>query len=549
VRLRELIPQFDRATGVSLSLAPELNDERVVIFSPPRPAGDTLEDLAALLDLRWERTDQREVASYRLSRPPEAVQRARALEAAVIRQARALVDAHAGALAETPEQLEQRPERDFARILLRDPELRTATQFYARLSERQKDELFRRKQLLLPLASLPPALQAPIREIYGQRVRHEEEFFQSPEGQEAIRNAGPYGRIVRHLPEDLERNAFRMQALRADGYLSVGMNLGSGPTNTSVSVNAEGKSVLAVNGWPVTLIDTQSLWILPPHGNPYEPAAEEPERQASWGAVAARLKPEATWMEQLRALSEAAGKPLLADFYRGSPVNRPPAEEAVDVTLSPGVRSLDRLCAGSQYLWWTRGTSLLLRKRDWVTQSRYEVPESWLLRVQDRLAVHSGAVWSADVALAGELTAAQTDGLAAQARGSMASDSCDGEALRAVLALAGPTLRLRDRPLPMERPGGGAPPLTLTLGDLPPGQRSGITQLGQRLGWLLAPEEVRAFRLRLSVGVPLRSAAGEYQSVRVYCDYGPSHQMQSKLYLPLRLADDSRGRAVVEKQP
>jgi hypothetical protein len=549
VSLRELLPQIAQAVGVTLSCTPELSDEKVVLFGPPRPAGATLDDLAALLDLRWERTDRNGSVAYRLMRSPAAVQRARTLEVAVTRRLQALVDAHAGALAETPEQLQRRPERDFARILLQDPELRAATQFYALLSERQKEELFRQKQLLLPLASLPPTLQTPLREVYGQRVRQEEGFFNSPEGQEALRKAGPNGRVIRHRPEDLERNAFRLQALRADGYLSVGMNLGSGPTATSVSVNDEGKSVLAVNGWPVTLVDTQALWTLPAHGPPFGATEENPDLRQKLGEAAAKMKPEGAWIERLRALAETAGTPVLADFYHGAPVNRAPAEEPEDPGASPGVRRLDRFCAEAQYLWWSRGSSLLLRKRDWMTQALYEVPEGWRGRVQERLAARSGVAWSSDLVAAGELTAAQADGLAALARGGMVSDSSDGEALRTVLVLVAAPLRLRDRPLPAERSDGTDPPLSLTLSDLSPGQRNAVAQLGPRLGWILSPEEVRAFRLQLSALPRLRNASGEYLPVRVRCDYGPTHGMQSTLYLPLAFAPDRRGSSVVEKLP
>lgn len=548
VSLRELLPPVAQAAGVTLTCAPELSDEKVVLFGPPRPAGATLEDLAALLDLRWERTDRGGSVAYHLTRSPAAVQRARALEAAVTRRFQALVDAHARALSETPEQLQRRPEGDFTRSLLQDPDLRAATEFYVLLDERQKEELFHRKQLLLPLASLAPPLQTPLREVYLQRVRQEEGFFNSPEGLEAIRKAGPNGRVIRHRPEDLERNAFRLQALRADGYLSVAMNLGSGPTVTSVSTNEDGKPVPALNGWPVTLVDTQALWTLPAHGNPYGPTEENPDLHQKLGEATAKVKPEGEWIERLRALAETAGKPVLADFYRGASVNRPPTDEP-EAGASADVRRLNRFCAETQYLWWSRGNSLLLRKRDWMTQAPYEVPESWRVRVQERLAARSGVVASSDLVAAGELTAAQADGLAALARGGMVSDSSEGEALRTVLALAATPLRLRDRPLPAERADGTASPLTLTLGDLPPGQRGSVAQLGQRLGWILSPEEVRAFRLQLSAQPPLHTTSGEYLPVRVQCDYGPGHELRSMLYLPLALAPNRYGRLVVEKQP
>lgn len=539
ITLGELIPRFAEVAGVRLTLAPELGDEKVVLFGPARPAGETLEDLAALLDLRWERTDQRGIPGYRLSRPPEAVRRARLLEAEVARRAQARVDAHAAALAETPEQLKQRPERDYTRILLEDPEWRPATQFYALLNDRQKAELFTRKQLLFPLASLSPMLQAPLREVYLRRVQQEEEFFNSPEGQEALRKAGPSGRAIRHRPEDLERNAFRLQALRADGYLSVGMNLGSGPTVSSVTMSEEGKPVLAVNGWPVTLVDTQELWVLPAQGSPYGPSPEDPANREQFGTAVEKLKPSKEWIEQLRALAETATKPVLADYYRGAPVNRPPVVNPTDAGATPGEQRLDRFCANAQYLWWTRGSSLLLRKRDWITQSQYEVPESWLRRMTERLASRAGAVRTPDVALAAELTAAQADGLTALAQGGYVHDSSDREAIQALLSLAATSLRQRDRPLP----------ITLSLADLPPMQQQGVAQLGPRIGWDLTPEKVRAFRLQLTVGMRRAGGAGEFLPVHVQCDYGPTHSVRAALFLPLKLTPLPRNPALIEKAP
>lgn len=537
VTLRDLIPRFAEVTGIRLTLAPKLGDEKVVLFGPARPAGETLEDLAALLDLRWERTDPRGTPGYRLTRPPEAVRRARLLEAEVARRAQARVDAHAAALSETPEQLKQRPERDYTRVLLEDPEWRPATQFYALLNDRQKAELFTRKQLLFPLASLSPMLQAPLREVYLRRVKQEEEFFNSPEGLEALRKAGPGGGAIRHRPEDLERNAFRLQALRADGYLSVGMNLGSGPTVSSVTLSEEGKPVLAVNGWPVTLVDTQELWVLPAHGSPYGPAPEDPAIREQFGTAIEKLKPSKEWIEQLRALAEAARKPVLADYFRGALVNRPPAASPAGAEATPGEQRLDRFCANAQYLWWTRGSSLLLRKRDWITESEYEVPESWLRRMTERLASRAGAVRTPDVALAAELTAAQADGLTALAQGGYVHDSSDRGAIQAVLSLAAASLRLRDRPLP----------LSLSLADLPPAQQQGVAQLGPGMGWELTPEEVGAFRLQLTAGMRHSGEAGEFLPVHVQCDYGPSHSIRATLFLPLKLTPSRRDSALIER--
>jgi hypothetical protein len=321
------------------------------------------------------------------------------------------------------------------------------------------------------------------------------------------------------------------------------MNLGSSPTASSAAVDEQGRFSFSINGWPITLVDTRLCWVLPAHGSPYGPVEEKATTQAHFAQAAARVKPTGDWVDRLRSLAEVAGKPVLADYYRGERCSRPP-----DVTPAPeddGTR-LDRFCAEAQYLWWTRGDTLLLRKRDWITQSAYEAPDSWLTRSAGRLAARNGAATSADLALVSELTAAQIDGLGALARGGWIHDSSDGEAVRAVITLAAAPLRLRDRPLPLAS---GTQPLTLTLGDLAPSQRRSLVQLGESLGWRLTADEVSAFRLRIFAGPRAGNTEGNFLPVDVEYECGPGHRMRTRVHLPLRVPRDRRGAVVVEPAP
>jgi hypothetical protein len=542
ISLRELLPHISKATGASLTVAPAVADEKVILFGPAQPAWETLEDLAALLDLRWERTGNA-ATTYRLTRAPQATQRIAALQLASAQRVQALVDEHAAALAETPEQFNRRPARDRTRKILEITEFRTATVFYSLLSNRQKEELFTRKQLRFTLESLGPRLQAPLQHIYLERVDQEEQFYNSAEGQEALRKATS---VHRRRREDLERNSFRIEALRADGEISVGINLGSAPTVASTTVDENGNQSFATSGWPVTLIDTAQLWLLPTHGNPYRSSELDRAAVESFSRAATE-KSGGEWVDRLRALAETTGKPVLADYYRGAFINHPPAQPPADASATTDEQRLDRFSAGTQYLWWTRGSTLLLRKRDWYDQRTYEVPDAWLARIAERLAAQNGAVTTADLPLIAELTPAQAAGLNALAQGGGVYDSGDGEAFQQLRALAAGALRLRNRPLPVVDGQSTSAPLTLTLADFSLAQKRIIAEIGLRMGWLLTPDELQAFRLQISANARKSAAGVQYVPIRFHCEFGPTHRLTSRVHLPLSIPHDRRTHLVVEK--
>jgi hypothetical protein len=546
ISLRELLPHISKATGASLTVAPTVAEEKVILFGPPRPAWETLNDLAALLDLRWERA--RDAATYRLTRSPQATQRIAALQLATAQGVQSLVDEHAAALAETPEQFQRRPERDRTRKILETPEFRTASVFYSLLSDQQKGELFTRKQLRFTLESLGPRLQAPLREIYLERINQEEQYYNSPEGLEVIRQAGS-GSVHRRRREDLERNSFRIEALRADGEISVGINLGSTPTVASSTVDENGNPSFSTSGWPVTLIDTAQLWLLPPNGNPYRQEEMDRATVESFSRTVVEQKSGGEWVDRLRTLAETTGKPVLADYYRGAFINHPPAQPPADASATTNEQRLDRFCAGAQYLWWTRGSTLLLRKRDWYDQRTYEVSDAWLAQVAERLAAQNGAVTTADLPLIAELTPAQAAGLNALAQSGGVYDSGDGEAFQQLRSLAAGALRRRNRPLPVVESPGASEPLTLTLADFSLAQQRIIAEIGLRMGWLLTPEELRAFQLQISANARKSTANVQYIPIRFHCEFGPTRRLTSPIHLPFTLPHDHRSQLVVEKAP
>src|SRR4051812_11617631 len=51
----ELLALLAQKTGISLSAAPEVADDKVIVFGPACPLREILADIAALFNDRWER--------------------------------------------------------------------------------------------------------------------------------------------------------------------------------------------------------------------------------------------------------------------------------------------------------------------------------------------------------------------------------------------------------------------------------------------------------------------------------------------------------------
>ena len=109
---------------------------------------------------------------------------------------------------------------------------------------------------------------------------------------------------------------------------------------------------------------------------------------------------------------------VMADYYRGRPVVKPwddpgiyrgwsIAERREDPATPPtnaSAAALDTLCEPDGYLWWVRGKSLLLRRRDWYRQRLYEVPDRWMAAMVERLKAQKGVPTYGDVLRVLELT-------------------------------------------------------------------------------------------------------------------------------------------------
>lgn len=121
---------------------------------------------------------------------------------------------------------------------------------------------------------------------------------------------------------------------------------------------------------------------------------------------------EKEWIDQLRALSEASGLAVMADFFRhksDKPVIESPAP--APIASADHVNALDALCQTQDCLWWTQGTSLLFRSRAWYDIRRYEISTRWLSDVSKHLQAQHGVPMYADVLRLLELTPEQIIGL------------------------------------------------------------------------------------------------------------------------------------------
>jgi hypothetical protein len=412
-------------------------------------------------------------------------------------------------------------------MLLQDPSCRLAAHFYSLLSPNQKETLFTQKRVSFAVQDLAPPLQAPIRELVARRVAREEKYP--------------------NLPVDLERNLLRLQVIRCGGFLSVGMNLGNANTITALTRDENDQPGFGSTGWTVALLPINRLWLLPPHGNPYLPSPEDPQTVANFAQAVSQVPSTGEWIDRLEALADRTGNAVLADYYRVSSPNFPSLAPASESNTDPGVEQLDRFCSRERHLWWTRGDSLLLRNRDYYIHATYELPDSWVLRVAEGVASHRGLVTVGDVGAAEVLTAAQLDGLWSLGLNTFIQESKDSEASRELLSLVAGLQRFRDTPVPVTDPQKSGGELTLRLTDLALPQQQSVVQLGQKLGWILAPSDLRQFRLRISA-LPRRvHEKVEYASIYLRCEFGKAHHWSFVVYLPLGLSEDRRKLTSVRK--
>ena len=160
---------------------------------------------------------------------------------------------------------------------------------------------------------------------------------------------------------------------------------------------------------------SDSQWLLPAHGDPYTRKGVPKTAELLDLGDIRKAVTEGGWIDHLSMLSEAAHIPVLADYYRAPAiVHDLKTDDGTSATFDLKILeplALDGLCHRSGYLWWKRDRTLLLRKRDWYAQRRYEVSDRWMRDILHRLHRQQNVPTYADLCRLLDLTPAQITGM------------------------------------------------------------------------------------------------------------------------------------------
>ena len=390
VSVHDLLRLMTRESGVALTAAGEVGDKKVVIFGPPRPLFSLLDDVAALFNETWVRQNTSEGAiRYRLEQGASSLQNATQLRRAGVTRMLDQLEEQVQALKETSEQLGRRPDTDPVRRRLQDTRSgsRTATTIYSWLPRDQQEQLIVRRRLQMPFRSLASDRQIVVQNAFDETIRRQ---YQEASNR-IVEGSGLYAPISQS--EDLEHYGVTFELHQQGGYTAAWVRLGN-----------RGNLFLAYLG------DLQGF-SLPTHGNPYTGTAVPARASLPSAGAITRLAEDIPWVDRLRKLSETGNIPVLADYYRSAPVSRPPASPVAATASSPTIEAMDRFCERDSCLWWVRGESLLLRKRDWFTQELREVPDDWMLAMISHLKAQGGIPTYPDLLGLRQLSLSQITGL------------------------------------------------------------------------------------------------------------------------------------------
>jgi hypothetical protein len=488
----DLLALLSRKTGVSLKADPYVADDKVVVFSPARPLRTTLVDLAALFNDTWEEAPLADgKMRYTLVRRLKAQRYEDDLEQQVITRMKALLDAQVKALDETEQEFAKRPATDRIRQNLEHPSThgRQATRLYGQLSPEQKDTLFAAGFLNISFASSSPLQQAMAREAFG-------EVTTTLKAIDAAQRVNfPDVHIVIDPPEMLVRHGLRFRLTHTN----------------NAGLSAEVLQVILGANTYMTMgsFESADKWLLPAHGNPYLPKEKlsTTDLPASKSVLDAAGK--TAWIDRLSALAETEHIPIFSDYYRSPTLlhdlSAAHAARPGEPALAPEVTALDSLCRPVGFLWWRRGSTLLMRKRDWYAQRRYEVADRWVRGLQQRLQKQKSLPTFGDLCQLLDLTPRQISGLNAALSNTEGEDALIdldreegiGEMLR-LIQVACPA----SSPLPMGTPteilrsgagiDGGLSPQTVSL----------LTTFLNTLRLAATRENLRDFSVHLSCYTP-----------------------------------------------
>jgi hypothetical protein len=374
-----------------------------------------LKDMAALYNNVWlSGTADDGKLAYRMVRGVRAREYEDNLANETTNRMLAQLDAQVKALVESPEQLARRPENDPIRQWLTLPQSRAATSVFALLPQEQRRLLLDRQHLRFPVAPLNAEQKKQIGDL-----------FHGPEVKPDENGIGP----TPIPPEQMDKHEMSFGILgdwkRENGVLRVIMDSPTGLYYT------------------MTTFQSAAKFPLPTHGDPYTGKKVSQTSGLPDPKVVREVSGE-TWLARLRTLSEKADLPLMADYYRSKPIHvAVEGEEAANAEAPTG--ALDVFSRPEGYLWWTRGKTLLFRKRDWYHQRLYEVPDRWLLSWTQRLKAQNGVPTYADALSLLELSTSQIVGLSESVGGIADNRLLSG--LRELLAVVDACPIDRNKPL------------------------------------------------------------------------------------------------------
>ena len=418
--IRELLTRLTAKTGVSLWAEGDVGEDKVIAFCPSRPLGDTLTDLAALFNDEWQAAPlPNGQMRYLLIRRLSARRYEDNLEQTVINKERAQLDEQVRTLDETPEQFAKRPAGDRIRKNFENKSMhaRQATRLYAQLSREQRDMLFASGFVNFSYASSTPTQQNIAREGFDQAVTTLKAL------DEKQRAEFPEVHIVIDPPKSLEQHGARFRLTRTNN---------KGLSALTVQVILGQQTYLYVGEF-----ESADEWLLPAHGNPYSHTEIGREKAATAASATTSAKAaevtqtakaelpsmevlrkvgkEGNWIDRLRMLATTADVPVLADYFRSPALIHDLSPDAALADNS--VTLMDAFCKPSGYLWWTQGKTLLLRKRDWYAQRRYEVSDRWMRDIATRLRRQKNVPTYGDLCRLLELTPKQISGMNAALEG------------------------------------------------------------------------------------------------------------------------------------
>jgi beta-lactamase regulating signal transducer with metallopeptidase domain len=375
--VRDLLALLSQKTGVLFKAEDYVADDKVIVFTPARPLHDTLADIAALFDDTWlPRKTQNDTNYFLLVRNRPAKDYEDGLSQDRNRKMLAQLDAQVRALEETPQEMERRPAADPIRMALSSPAGRLGTSVFALLNEEQRTQLMENWRTQISVTRLSPEQKKALEPLFfGDRFK--------PEAND--------GFVLDQIPrEEMDKHEMRFNLMGSNGELSVYMT-------APIGFNME-----------VTKFSAAAKFLLPPHGNPYTGKAVRSSTDVP-ASQAITSSQDASWVDRLHSLATKTGVPVIADFYRSKPIHAADGES--DISKDPAFQALDAFSRPEGYAWWTRGKSLLLRKRDWYNQRLYEVPDRWVEAVGKRVSAHKDAPTYADVLSLSDLSMDQIIGL------------------------------------------------------------------------------------------------------------------------------------------